>query len=145
MHYPSLLHQYIIKGLGKDDVRHVECIGKQRSDFSVLKSRYSTTDSGYPKLVFRMCFGVCYKIFYIGTDGFYSSLHGRYGVTLSGHSNACSPLCSKSFVGQPGSSSTVMPCQIGTKDKYLTRFQRRNTIGRTLSGFTGVCPAIYFA
>ena len=135
MLYPSLLHQYIIKGLGKNDVRHVECIGKQRGDFSVLESCYSTADPGYPELVFRMYLGVYYKIFYIGTDGFYSSLHGRYGVTLSGHSNACPPLRTESFVGQPGGSAPVMSCQIGTEDKYLTRLQRGNPVGSTFSGF----------
>ena len=69
------------------------------------------------------------ELVYIGFNSFYSTLHGRYSITLSLQSDTLPPNSPEFLICQPRCTTSMYARKIATEDENFIRLERDDMIG----------------
>ena len=120
------LCQFFPKLLGKTDVFHFCGFGKQRGDVVGGEAGDAATDWCDEEMKGGVRPGIIYELVHIGTDGFHTALHGRYGVALSLQTNPLSHDCTEVEAGHTGGSTAVHALKVAAEDKNFVVLEMVN-------------------
>ena len=105
--------------LWQTDVLNVLGCRKQRSDFLILESGDSTSDTRDIEEYIRMLPGIFDEFVDVRLDCFNSALHSRNGITLAAMSDTAAHDSAKLLESDICGSTAVNPFQIAPKDENL--------------------------
>ena len=98
---------------------------EQRGDFFVAEAGNAAADACYIEEQFGMLFGENYEIVHVGLDGFYTTLHGGYGIALATKTYTASHYGAELLPSCICGTAAMHTCQVAAKHKDFIGLQFR--------------------
>lgn len=104
---------------GEGDVFQGQGFAEEGGYLAVSEACDAATYTCYQKTVTGMCLGISDKVCNVGFYSLHAAMHGGYGVTSSGGTDAYAPFGSETVVSHAGCPAAVHALEVASEHKYL--------------------------